>query len=160
MGLLAKTQAWSVAVSVVMVSVSVGSLLFASLAPKSTVSPYMVAQGLSLLAAVAIHSYGMWKYENGRSNMHKQLASVDPKNCPDYWTSKFDSCSNTSFCSPWFETGDPEYPRVYMNGDKLVNLKVSEYSSKGPEEICVENEARAYPWTEVTNSCDARGRAV
>lgn len=160
MGMFDDTHAWSITLSVVFVSLAIGMLAFAGLAPSTKITTYLVAQAITLTAAVSIHGWGIYNYEKQRVKQHKSLSLVQPKKCPDYWTGRYDACSQSMVCDPYFETADPLAPRVFLNGDSLSPLNVQQHSAQGPEQLCTDDNNRSFPWMEITNSCDARGRVV
>eukprot|EP00873_Tetraselmis_striata_P033824 jgi/Tetstr1/454088/TSEL_041007.t1 len=160
MGMLDNTHAWSITLSVVFVSFAVGMAVFAALVPSSKVTAYLAVQSAALVAAVAVHGWGIYKFEKDRVKEHNLRRQVDPKSCPDYWTGRYDSCTQSMVCDPHFDTGDIHNPRVFMNGENLAPIDVVQHSARGADQMCVEDEAGTFPWMEVSNSCDARGRAV
>lgn len=160
MGILEDTHAWSITLSVVFVSFAVGMVAFAGLAPRTRISTYLLAQAVTLVAAVSVHGWGIYSYETNKVSEHKLLSQVQPKMCPDYWTGRYDACTQSMVCDPHFETGDPQAPRVFMNGDSHAPINVAQHAAAGPDQLCAADNTRAFPWMEVTNACDARGRAV
>ena len=160
MGVLDNTHAASVTLAVVLVSVAAGLLATAIIQPRSMISIYLMAQAVTLFIAVVVHGYTIYRYEKDRIDNHKELSKVHPEECPDYWTSEWDACAGTKVCHPYFETQNPAVPRIYMHQTNLANLNVATEASKGAINLCAANTSRPYPWLEVSNSCDARNRAV
>ncbi|AUF82642.1 hypothetical protein TetV_560 [Tetraselmis virus 1] len=154
MGELKNTHAWSVAASVVLASIGMGLVAMGIMSPRSGVFTYLIAQAVTLFVAVGVHSYGIYRYEKDRMDMHKELSKVHPQNCPDYWTSQWDSCARTNRCFPYFNKTDDT--KVFMNGESLGELNVNMEAARGPEDLCA--TVRPYPWMEVQNSCDAKNR--
>lgn len=159
MGMFDDTHAWSVTLSVVFVALSIGMLSFAALAPGTRILAFLITIGVSLIAAVAIHGYGIYRYETERIAEHKKLAKVQPEQCPDYWTGRYDACSNSMVCEPYFQTADPHAPKVFMHR-QMSPVNVQQHAAKGADRVCADDLTREYPWMEVTNSCDARGRSL
>lgn len=159
MGMLDNTHAWAISLSVLFVSAAVGMLAFAVLA-RTKISTYLMAQAVTLIAAVAVNSWGIYSYETDRVAQHKELSKVQPKDCPDYWTGRYDACTQSMVCDPHFETSDPHAPKVFMNGDSLSPVSVEQHAARGASQLCSEDNTRLFPWMEITNACDARGRAV
>ena len=153
------THAWSVTLAVVFVSLAIGMLALAALAPGTRILAFLISMGLSLIAAVAVHSYSIYRYETDRVAEHKRISKVNPEQCPDYWTGRYDACSNSMVCDPFFQTSDPHAPKVFMNRHTSP-LTVQLHAAKGPDRICTDDLSREFPWMEVTNSCDARGRSI
>lgn len=160
MGMFDNTHAWSITLSVVFISFAIGMMAFAGLAPATKITTYLVAQAITLIAAVAVHGWGIYSYEKQRVEQHKALSRVEPKECPDYWTGRYDACTQSMVCDPYFDTADPHAPKVFMNGESLSPMNVQQHAAQGADQICGGDTNRTFPWLEVTNSCDARGRAV
>lgn len=160
MGMLDNTHAWAITLSVVFVSLAIGMLAFAGLAPRTKITTYLVAQAITLVAAVAVSGWGIYRYEKDKVAEHKALSKVEPKGCPDYWTGRYDACTQSMVCDPYFETSDPHAPKVFMNGDSLSPINVEQHSARGEDQLCAEDNSRVFPWMEITNACDAKGRAV
>ena len=160
MGMFDDTHAWSITLSVVFVSFAIGMLAFAGLAPQTKITVYLVTQAITLVSAVAVHGWGIYRYEKERVAQHNELRKVQPQHCPDYWTGRYDSCTQSMVCDPYFETDDQFAPKVFMNGDSLSQMNAHQHAAQGPEQLCTTDNNRTFPWMEVTNSCDARGRAV
>lgn len=160
MGMFDDTHAWSVTLSVIFVSLAIGMLAFAGLAPGTRVFAFLVTLGVALIGGVSLHSYGIYRYETDRIAEHKRISTVDPQQCPDYWTGRYDACSQSMVCDPFFQTHDPHSPKVFMKGADQTSMNVKQHAARGPDRVCSEDLVRQFPWIEVTNSCDARGRAV
>jgi hypothetical protein len=160
MGILKNTHAWSVAASVVLSSIAIGLIAMLVLPPRSRVATFMIAQAITLLVAVGVHVYTIYRYEKDRLDKHKERAKVDPQKCPDYWTSKYDPCSKSAVCKPFFHTEDPSAPKVFMNGTSLAEINIRQHSALGPQSLCAADAMRQYPWMEISNSCDTKNRAV
>lgn len=160
MGILNDTYAWAVTVSVLLASVAVGMMAFAIISPPNRITTYFIAQSACLLGAVALNGWNIYTFERDKVAQHKLAATVKPKGCPDYWTSTYDGCKKSVVCDPFFETADPTAPKVFMNSTSTARIDVNQHASRGAEQICSDDHSRAFPWMEITNSCDARGRAV
>nr|WRJ69912.1 hypothetical protein TetV2_00467 [Oceanusvirus sp.] len=160
MGVLKNTHAWSVAASVVLSSIAVGFIAMLILTPRSRVATFMVSMAIALIVAVGVHVYTIYRYEKDRLDQHKKLSKVDPQRCPDYWTEKYDPCSKSAVCKPFFQTENPAAPKVFMNGTSLAEINVRQHSALGPQNLCASDAMRQYPWMEISNSCDAKNRAV
>lgn len=160
MGILKDTHAWAVTISVLLVSVAVGMMAFAIITPPNKITTYFIAQSVCIIAAVALNGWNIYSFEKDKLALHKAAATVKPKGCPDYWTGRYDGCSKSMVCDPYHETTDPAAPRVYMNSTRLAPIDVNQHAARGPEQLCSDDNIRVFPWMEITNSCDARGRAV
>lgn len=158
--MLDNTHAWAITLSVIFVSVSIGMLAFAGLAPSTKITTFLIAQAITLIAAVSVNSWGIYTYEKNKIAQHKKLSKVEPKNCPDYWTSRYDACTQSMVCDPYFETSDRHAPKVFMNGDNLSPINVQQHAARGSDQLCSDDNNRLFPWMEITNACDTRGRAV
>lgn len=163
MGIFDDTHAWSVSLSVVFVSFAVGMMAFVLLVPGSRITTYLLTQAVTLAAAVSVHGWGIYRYEKDRVDEHKKLSRIEPKDCPDYWTSRYDACTQSMVCDPYFDTTDRHAPRVFMNPDSTSgasHINVKQYAAQGADAVCTADNSRTFPWLEVTNSCDARGRSL
>jgi hypothetical protein len=161
MGLFTNSYAWAITVSVLMSSMALGMLLYFFLVPWTFIHVFMLAMSLTLVIAVSFNTYEIYAYQRDKEAQRNAIKKVAPSQCPDYWTSEWDSCKQTYKCNPYFETNNAAYPTVLMNGaDAPGGLDLKQYAAKGDIAICNENKERTFPWVPVLNACAAVDRTI
>lgn len=147
----------SLTVSTLVISISIGLLLYAFLLPETQVRVFVTTLGMAMIAAVGFNVAYIIRAEQEKRKRHEGKSRVDPRYCPDYWRNNFDPCTGNS-CLPVFEEASGSH--VIMSDDHAQNVgtPLTQLIGANGQGLCQTRDERGFPWVEVDIACDARER--
>ena len=158
------THAIPIMLSMGMMITSVCIGAFAILAPDSSIRPFLIVLALVLAAVAIAKMFDIAWYESKIDKIRKELSTVDPDACPDYWMTDFTRC-NGQRCLPYFEgvnlKDERGSVRMIAKADDGFSLSLTEFKTKTADNMCstlTTTSNTQYPWMELANQCQTRYR--
>lgn len=158
MGLKDNSNVVSVLLGVFFAAVAVAQIAYVILSGNTSIRIFLVGSSLGIFVVLGLTILRVVKNDSEVDETHTELSQLKAKNCPDYWTRKWDKCSGNYQCIPQFELPSGETIRM-IPAETGGEMSLSEFNSQ-PSTKCTEirDDAAAYPFTEMVNRCNAKDR--
>eukprot|EP00873_Tetraselmis_striata_P026949 jgi/Tetstr1/447213/TSEL_034650.t1 len=159
MGLKENSSVVSILLGVLLAAIAVAEITFVVLTGNQNIRIFLVSSALGIFVVLGLATLRVVQNDNDIEDAHKAISDVSAKECPDYWTRSWNSCSDNYVCSPVYTLPDGTEMKMRPG---TGTLDLANYNQESADSRCetVLNPDASFPFTDMVNRCNARNRVV